>query len=171
MSDEINNFETCVNCGKSLKEDELEFCEDCEDMILEDDFSYFPGENILKKYLYKVKSKIDFKKYSLSIFGLFGLMVYFISNIYFLENFYGNYYYELVFIYMWISIVLISMGLFGFVYLNINRSKASVLLIVIGFMIFLITGGFYSFYEDILVYMQYIGALIVFATGVIGFAN
>ena len=58
---------------------------------------------------------------------------------------------------------------YGFIYKFGNFQK--ILFIVAGFMIFLITGGFYSFYEDVLVYMQYIGALIVFATGVIGFAN
>jgi ABC-type xylose transport system permease subunit len=161
------SLEVCLNCGKQLKDNESEFCDNCDDMLSEENFSYFPRGNELKKYLSKVKSKINLKKYNLTILSLFGLLVYIIFTIQFQTNF-------IVFepftsiIYTLINIVVLGIGIFGSIYLNINRSIGSILLVFSGFLLFLIVCEFYWFFDDILVYLQYIGSLIVFATGIIG---
>lgn len=171
MSNE-NNQDICLNCGKSLKPNELEFCEDCEDMICGDDFSYYPGDAVLRKYFYKVRPKINLSKYKLTILGLFGLMVYIISNVYFQSNFIASEYFTIItFIYTRINVVLVGIGIFGSIYLSVNRSLSSKILMVTGFLLFLMISEFSLFVDDILVYLQYIGSFIVFTTGVIGFAN
>lgn len=168
MSSE-NCLEICLNCGKKLKNNESDFCKNCEDMLSEENFSYFPGENKLKKYIHNAKSKINLKKYSLTIFAFLSLMVYSISNFYFYMN-YGFFLGPIDNILL-INTVIISIGIVGSIYLNINRLLGSIILIGTGFILFLMGSEIYLFSNDILVYLQYIGSMMVFATGAIGITS
>lgn len=184
MSDEENQG-ICLNCGNPLKDSDSKFCENCEDIVSDGDFSYFPREDALKKHFLKIKSKINLKNYKLTIFGLFGLLIYIVFNIQYIMYFINFYHYYFVIDPVVVTnVIIICVGIFGSIYLNINSKRASILLVITGIILFCLISEFYS--DNVLevfgvtaqafeimkfTYLQFVGILIVFATGIIGLRN
>lgn len=178
MSDEIINIETCLSCGKHLKDNTSEFCESCEKELDEESFSYFPGEALLKDYFTKIQNKVNLRKYNREniitmAIGLVGLTIYFIATISIsidLMNSYGFYLYFPFYFPLWLNIFIIVFGIIGSFYLNINSKIGSIILLIIGVVLVLCTAEFWPFIDPIWSLFQYIGSFIVFAAGVTGFS-